>query len=692
MAVKPNTKIPESKILEKDISTPSILKIIAVSIAIFTLLPVSVSASSAYLWQSCETGTLGSIADSPTYGGYEFSPGSNAYATKLCGYFQGENTVSLYDSSFNLLAQTKVASANSWNCKPIKPVLLKKNSTYYVVGNLNNERMNYRYQCCTPKLMPKNCSNLASIKGGITQASADPFGSKIKLHYDLILGLVDVLLQFQGTAADQTIQEQETTEEPQEYSSAEPKISNPKPSGTVTKAKLTMSVTTAKNATCRYSKHNRSYSKMGGYFTTTGKITHKKTRTMNNGSYTYYVRCKDKSSGNTNSTSTKIKFKVDVPEDDTTPPDISNIKVSPDSGTAGDSFIITAKVTDESSIDSVTATITLDGDEVADITLYDDGDHNDGSANNDTFGGKFKSSGADPGEYSVTIEAEDEYGNIQTEEDAATFTIEEEGDDSDDDSTDECVTDSIKLANKVDGNKMMDNLEYITQKPRPFGGSWNKETADWIKEKLDSYGLDARLETSSDGSINVVADLGSGKKSIIVSGGHRDSVSASPGAIDNGGGTVIVMEMARVFASCKDNLKNYKLSFALFDGEEVGFYGSSDYVDKHSGENIERVLNFDCHGYKGDDFIDVYRTADDLSTSADKACSSLSLPCEKLGAAPGFTDHVPFENRGIGYISALQSCGPGYHTSEDAFDLAAPEQLSWGAKLGVYVLSDLYLK
>lgn len=673
---------------------------IVIFLFVFLNLPCAAADSgvSAYLWQSAEWGELGGIEDAGQWGGYQFHLTGDAYATELCGYFDGINTIGLYDSGFRLLAQTELASADNWNCKAIKPVKLKKGKDYYVAGSFEGG-MYYRYQCCDPALLPRAVPG-AVIASGVKQSASQPFGRSIRLYGYILFGLADLKLQFSGPVKDQSSPEPKEEELP--YSAA-PVISNPKPSGTIKKSSITMSVTTEDNATCRYSKHDWSYSKMGGYFTTTGKTSHKKARTMNDGKYLYYVRCKDKETGTTNSTPAKIKFIIAANDNDTTPPTIKSIKADPSSGIAGDNFIITAKVTDKSDLNTVVATIKLEGAAIAKINMYDDGKHNDGKAGDDIYGGKFRSGGADPGDYAVSIKAADIYGNFSEKKNAVKFTIEEENDGDDDnddndgdddsdsdDSGDECG--SLQLSRKVDAGKMMDNLQYLTQQPRASGSGWNRTTADWIKNKLASYGLEnVVLESDSNDIVNVVGSIGSGKNQILVSGAHRDSVAVSPGAVDNGGGTVIAMEIGRVLAACKDKIKDYTIHIVLFDGEERGFYGSKAYVNRHSGD-IGRLINFDCWGSKEADSFEVYRTASDLSNSADKACSNLSLPCEKKGAAPAFADHVPFADRGIGYIDALETCGSYYHTSRDDFGTVGEKQLSWGAQFGVYVLSDLYFK
>lgn len=262
-----------------------------------------------------------------------------------------------------------------------------------------------------------------------------------------------------------------------------------------------------------------------------------------------------------------------------------------------------------------------------------------------------------------------------------------------------------EIVKLVDSKIMLDTLTYLTQNPRNYGSDWNKKTADYISDKLKSYGLDnVHFEDFDSGSgRNVVGELGTGSNIIVVTGGHRDTPKGTcfswpcPGAVDNGGGTVAVMEVARVLASCKNYIKTNKLRFVLFDGEERGMWGSYAYAEDHidkNNENINRMVNFDCVGDKDSTGLVVYRTADDFSNSADRGCQLLNINCEKVNGAGSSSDQTPFASRGVKilWIKVNNGCGTCYHQSCDDMSRIGSAQMDWTGKLGVYVLSDLYLK
>lgn len=81
---------------------------------------------------------------------------------------------------------------------------------------------------------------------------------------------------------------------------------------------------------------------------------------------------------------------------------------------------------------------------------------------------------------------------------------------------------------------------------------------------------------------NVIADIpGSDPKAgYVMAGAHFDSWVAGDGASDNGAGSVVVMEAARILRQLGMRPKR-TIRFALWSGEEQGLYGSANYVQQH---------------------------------------------------------------------------------------------------------------
>ena len=125
----------------------------------------------------------------------------------------------------------------------------------------------------------------------------------------------------------------------------------------------------------------------------------------------------------------------------------------------------------------------------------------------------------------------------------------------------------------------------------------NDKAADYIKQKLESYGLTAYDQWWSGTGRNVYATqpgtLYPNKKYIICA--HYDDMpsgSVAPGADDNASGTAAVLEAARIFTQYASK---YTIIYALWDEEEQGLIGSAYYAQQAAiaGDSIMGVINMD---------------------------------------------------------------------------------------------------
>src|SRR5260221_4363541 len=84
---------------------------------------------------------------------------------------------------------------------------------------------------------------------------------------------------------------------------------------------------------------------------------------------------------------------------------------------------------------------------------------------------------------------------------------------------------------------------------------------------------------------NTVGEIRGSEKpdEFVVVGAHLDSWDLAQGATDNGTGSMLVLETARVLA--KSGVKpNRTIRFCLFSGEEQGLHGSRSYAERHKDE------------------------------------------------------------------------------------------------------------
>ena len=72
------------------------------------------------------------------------------------------------------------------------------------------------------------------------------------------------------------------------------------------------------------------------------------------------------------------------------------------------------------------------------------------------------------------------------------------------------------------------------------------------------------------------------KDQVVMVGGHLDSWAAATGATDNGAGTVVAMEVMRIFNTLQVKPRR-TIRIGLWTGEEQGLFGSRGYVKQHFG-------------------------------------------------------------------------------------------------------------
>jgi hypothetical protein len=129
-----------------------------------------------------------------------------------------------------------------------------------------------------------------------------------------------------------------------------------------------------------------------------------------------------------------------------------------------------------------------------------------------------------------------------------------------------------------------------------------EDAAEYIYNEFVNMGLETRYHSWEDYNLygdNVEAILpGIDETSdeIYVICAHYDSVPGSPGADDDGSGTVAVMSAAYLM---RNYAFNHTIKFVTFSGEEQGLYGSYYYVQEavENDYNIAGVLNLDMIGF-----------------------------------------------------------------------------------------------
>ncbi|MFP8892717.1 M28 family peptidase [Chryseobacterium sp. EZn1] len=222
------------------------------------------------------------------------------------------------------------------------------------------------------------------------------------------------------------------------------------------------------------------------------------------------------------------------------------------------------------------------------------------------------------------------------------------------------------------------------------GTTANNNAFDWLKNKYLSYGYTATnmsedsftygSNTSKNLIITKTGTVYPNKYVIIC--GHYDTI-VGPGVSDNGSGTSIILEAARIL---KNVPTEYSIKFIHFSGEEQGLVGSNHYVNNVAYQNgsqvldIKLVLNIDqVGGLIGNNNNTITCERDTGGVSSNNAastavtqelmnCTTLYSPLQTNLSYAYSSDYMPFEAKGYtitGFYETIQSNNE--HTVSDTF-------------------------
>ena len=210
------------------------------------------------------------------------------------------------------------------------------------------------------------------------------------------------------------------------------------------------------------------------------------------------------------------------------------------------------------------------------------------------------------------------------------------------------------------------------------------EEGKWLQRLCDAgksvrIGITTRSAMRELETANAVVTLPGASTKKLVIGAHFDAWDVGQGAVDNGIGTAILFDVARL-------LKRYSPHNALtvecvwFNGEEIGLDGSKKYMELHDKDSIVAMINMDMTGSPtsfsagGTDALLPFleKLAKDLN--------GFSISPAIGNTAGTNSDHQPFMLHGIPTIAVWGKLDPemvkNYHDLGDSFDKVSKRYLS----------------
>jgi carboxypeptidase Q len=186
---------------------------------------------------------------------------------------------------------------------------------------------------------------------------------------------------------------------------------------------------------------------------------------------------------------------------------------------------------------------------------------------------------------------------------------------------------------------------------------------------------------------NTVGEIrGSSKPDeFVIVGAHLDSWDLGQGTLDNGTGSMVVLEAARILAGCGVAPKR-TIRFVLFSGEEQGLHGSRAYLQLHKDE-LDRTSAALVHDTGTGKVLGLGwfgRPALKPILESELAILKELGVTDLHGRAGGGSDHVTFDGAGVpGCMMRQEVAGYrfGHHSQADTLTLAREPNLIQGAQV-----------
>lgn len=175
-------------------------------------------------------------------------------------------------------------------------------------------------------------------------------------------------------------------------------------------------------------------------------------------------------------------------------------------------------------------------------------------------------------------------------------------------------------------------------------------------------------------SNNVIAEIKGSEKpdEVIIIGAHLDSWALGTGANDNGCNVSMLIDIARQMQALKITPKR-TIRFALWNGEEQGYFGSWDYCLDHQDDLDNHIMAMsidigsgDIIGFFTNGREELIPIVDKLLKPVDTLSSYLQINAPIIG-----TDNFDFMLEGIPNLVANHKpagYGINYHASSDTYD------------------------
>ncbi|EMA37334.1 M28 family peptidase [Halobiforma nitratireducens] len=180
--------------------------------------------------------------------------------------------------------------------------------------------------------------------------------------------------------------------------------------------------------------------------------------------------------------------------------------------------------------------------------------------------------------------------------------------------------------------------------------------------------VEARNEPTD--SVNVVGEVGPDTDEVVMVTSHVDAHDIAEGANDNGAGTALVCEIARLLKQVEDDLET-RVRFVPFGSEEIGLQGAYHSAATQNLETVKCVINIDGAGNSRTLWINA-NEFDAVEELFEEIASEYDVPLETSDTISPHGDQWAFVQEGVPAsmtASTSDSSGRGWgHTHADTLD------------------------
>ncbi len=263
-------------------------------------------------------------------------------------------------------------------------------------------------------------------------------------------------------------------------------------------------------------------------------------------------------------------------------------------------------------------------------------------------------------------------------------------------------TKTVKTISSANLREVVEVLASDSLRGRLAGSGYDLKTAQYLEQKLVSYGYEPLFEsgalvefelpeklsraykiygdsiTNKTYNVVMIKRAKNAKENVLI-GAHYDHMGVAKidsenqgfkkgdifrGANDNATGVSTTLELARMF---DENESKHNLVVALFGAEELGLLGSKALVEKFNADSIDigYMINFEMTGTLRGDSVEVLGKDSHDMTKTFENVDSDGLIFVKNNSTFHGSDHIPFYKNNTPIVCFATMGVVYYHVPQD---------------------------